>query len=233
MKTNLIPSTTAKLHREKMWELYSRYYNADKKAFFHRFQSNDYYAFYTDRNELIGFTGFRTKLVKTPQGTVQTLYIGQTVIDQLYRGNSLIPRTCCRIFAQLFLRRPFCPIYVWCDALTYKPYLLFANALSDYYPHRNKVKSPKIKSLIDQLGQHYYGANYCTEHGTVRKAVNVIDDPTALIHPELRQHPDIDFYATTNPRYAEGHGLITLAPITLRNFYCLLKKCLKKRLTKK
>ncbi len=232
LKTALLPAPTASLRRNEMWELYNRYYNTDQQSFFDRFQTNDYYAVYMDNGSLVGFTGFRTRMIETPYGKVKTLYIGQTVMDQLYRGQSIIPRTCCRIFAQHFLSNPFGPIYVWCDALTYKPYLLFANALDEYYPRRERLMPPKIKAIVDQLGEHYYGANYSSEKGTVRKPYNSINDQTAIIHPDHLTNPAIAFYAKSNPAYTEGHGLITLAPITFRNFFFLVKKCLKKRFSK-
>ena len=233
LQTNIIRSTATEAFRQEMWNLYNRYYQVDRSSFFKRFQTNDLYALYTCDEKLVGFTGFRMKTIQTEYGRCQTLYIGQTVMDARYRGKSMLPRTCCKLFAQHFMSNPLSPIYVWCDSLTYKPYLLFANSLKAYFPSRHQATPAKEKAIIDQLGQHYYGDDYDQSTGTVHKAKNIIADPSTLISPKDRQHPDIDFFAQANPNYANGHGLITLAKIDGPNFLFLLKKCWKKMMGKK
>ena len=230
LKTTLIPAINAISRQDEMWALYNNYYKVSQQSFFDRFKVNDYYAFYTVDQMLVGFTGFRTKKVTTSKGTFQTLYIGQTVIQDEYRGKSLIPGTCCWIFIKHFLTKPFTPLYVWCDSLTYKPYLLFANSLKKYYPSRHEPTPSHIKALTHELGAHYYKTNYNPENGTVQKPFNAITDNTATITEQHLANPDIRFYAQKNSDYKDGHGLIILAPITLSNLFFLMKKCIKKRL---
>ena len=136
LKTVLVPAVDALFRQDDMWKLYQNYYKVDQRSFFDRFKVNDYYALYTVGQSLVGFTGFRTKRVSTSKREIQTLYIGQTVMHDDFRGQSLIASTCCGIFIKHFLTSPFTPIYVWCDSLTYKPYLCFANSLLQYYPSR-------------------------------------------------------------------------------------------------
>ena len=230
LKTNIVQSSATLSLREDMWQLYSRYYAVSANAFFRRFASNDYYALYMCGEELVGFTGLRIKTIKTEFGSAQTLYVGQTVIDQAFRAKSLIPRTCCSLLAQWLWANPFRPVYIWCDSLTYKPYLLFANSLLKYYPNRKSKTPAREKAVIAQLGREYYGDAFDPETGTVRKANNVISDPSTLISEQDLQHPDIAFFARANPNYTEGHGLITMAPIGLRNLIFLSAKCLRKLL---
>ena len=231
LTTTILTASATMEWRDQMWNLYNRYYNTDQKAFFNRFNSNNFYAIYTYGKELVGFTGFRIN-AKKGQKKYNTIYIGQTVMDATFRGKSLIPRTCCLVFAKMFIKNPFTPIYVWVDALTYKPYLLFANSFECCYPSRKNKTPNDVKTLMDELGTHYYGENYNPDYGTVRKMTNVINDPSTLISEKDRQHPDIDFYANANPNYVKGHGLITMAPVNLRNFLYLIKKCIKKSLGK-
>ncbi len=228
VKTEIIDAATAQLRRDQMFQLYSQYYTVCPKSFFARFESNDCYALYTCNGQLVGFTGFRIKEVKTESGTFQTLYIGQTVMTQNFRGQSMIPRTCCTLLFKLFLKNPFRPVHIWCDALTYKPYLLFANSVKRFYPSRQEATTPKIKALLEHLGHHYYGERYDATNGTVRKPANVIADPSTLISAQDRLNKDIDFYAKANPGYEQGNGLLLITPIDFSNFCFLIKKCLKK-----
>lgn len=230
LETRIVSAAATIAYQQDMWSLYANYYQVSQQSFFDRFKTNDLYALYTYGKQIVGFTGFRMKMVETEQGRCQALYIGQTVMDSKFRGQSLLPRTCCLLFAKHFLTNPRCPIYVWCDALTYKPYLLFANSLNTYFPTRHQATPPREKAIINQLGKHYYGDNYNEEQGTVRKSANVISDPSVIITMENRLNPDIDFFARANPGHAQGHGLLTIARIDWSNFFFLLKKCLKKKL---
>ena len=176
VKTEILDSSSVKSRQNQMLRLYNQYYKVCPKSFFERFKSIDCYAIYTCNGQLIGFTGFRIKEVKTESGTFQTLYIGQTVMKKQFRGQNIIPRTCCSLLFKLFLKNPFRPVHVWCDALTYKPYLIFANSVKRFYPSRLETTSPKIKTLLDHLGHHYYGESYNAPKGTVRKSLNIIND---------------------------------------------------------
>ena len=143
----MVPANQTKPHQLEMWQLYSKYYQVSPASFFDRFESNDFYALYTCDEKLVGFTGFRMKETTTEFGTFQTLYIGQTVMENAFRGRSMLPRTCCKLLLSFFLKNPFRPVYVWCDALTYKPYLLFANSVKRFYPSYQNATVPKIKTL--------------------------------------------------------------------------------------
>lgn len=230
IKTGVIKGEEVKALKNQMWNLYSTYYEVDQASFFARIDSNDYYAIYTKNEELVGFTGLRLRTFDLEGEKVMTLYLGQTVMRSDCRGRSLMPRTCSILFAQHFLKNPTMPIYAWCDSLTYKPFLLFSNSLKKSYPSRREETPSKVKSLINQLGHHYYKDNFDPETGTVYKQNNIIDDPSAIITAADRQkNADIDFFAKANPGHAKGHGLITIAPINFTNFLFLVKKCLKKQ----
>jgi hypothetical protein len=230
IQTEIVTAQTAQQYKVEMLDLYATYYDVDREAFFNRFASNDHYVIYKASERVVGFTGIRLKTVATPTRKAQTIYLGQTVMHEDFRGRSLIPRTCTRLIARTFLRHPFRPIFIWCDSLTYKPYLLFANSLCEYYPSRHHPTVGEAKYLMDHLGSHNYGDNYDPETGTVFKSQNVINDVTAVISPAMRQNPDIDFFATANPNYTRGHGLLTLTPMHWKNFLYLVKKCIRKAL---
>lgn len=231
IKAGVITAAEAKAFKTRMWNLYSNYYNVDQAAFFARFDSNDFYAIYKKGEELVGFTGLRLRTFDLDGEEVMTFYLGQTVMRSDCRGKSLLPRTCSLLFAQHFLKNPTMPIYVWCDSLTFKPYLLFSNSLKKCYPTRLEATPKNIQTLINKLGHHYYKNNFDPATGTVYKENNIIEDPSSTITEADRQNnPDIDFFANANPGHSKGHGLITIAPINFTNFLFLVKKCIKKQL---
>lgn len=233
MRTRIITAKKALQFKQEMLDLYATYYEVEEEKFFTRFESNNYYALYMDGDRIVGFTGIRLKDVALSTRTVQTIYLGQTVLCADFRGRSRLPRTCTLLIARAFVKNPLRPIFVWCDSLTYKPYLLFANSLQEFYPSRHQPTEGEAKELMDHLGAYYYGDSYDSETGTVYKAQNVISDFTAIITPEKRQHPDIQFFVEANPNHFLGHGLLTLTPMHWKNFAFLVKKCIRKALQPK
>lgn len=228
VKREILCSAETVAYQSEMLALYNNYYQVDVEAFLRRFESNDHYVLYRHNDKLVGFTGFRIKKIKNEFGRFLTIYIGQTVLENDFRGKSLIPRTCIGLIAKSFLKDPGCKIYVWCDALTFKPYLAFANSAKRFYPNRTTPNPLEVQTLLDHLGAHYYGSNYHRPSGTVHKAANVIKDVTTGITDKERRNPHIDFYAEANPNHLLGHGLLTIAPIDWKNFLYLIGKCLRK-----
>ena len=55
-----------------------------------------------------------------------------------------------------------------------------------------------------------------------------MSDPTAKIDSDVVQDLDVLFYAGANPKYVNGHGLITIAPMHFRNYLAILFKCTQK-----
>lgn len=228
VRSYIVSSAEAKLYYPAMFELYSRYYQIEMERFLDRFESNDQYVIYWKGPKIIGFTGFRLKSVKTPVRTYQTIYFGHSVIHHQHRGKALIPLSIVKIYLKQRSLHPEQPIYVWCDALTYKPYLLFANYLKEYYPSRLQANSAEVDHIIRELGNHYYGETFNPSTGTVYKAQKAVSDHTTLIHENHLSHPDIAFYAEKNKKYDMGHGLIVIAPLSVLNFFQILGRCARK-----
>lgn len=228
VRSYIVSSAEAKLYYPAMFELYSRYYQIEMERFLERFESNDQYVIFWKGPQIIGFTGFRLKSVHTSPGTYQTIYFGHSVIDHHHRGKALIPLSILKIYLKQRSLYPEQPIYVWCDALTYKPYLLFANYLKEYYPNRLQENPAEVDQIIRQLGDHYYGKTFNAMTGTVYKAQKAVSDQSTLIRENQISHPDIAFYVEKNQKHDLGHGLIVIAPLSLANFFKILGRCIHK-----
>lgn len=229
LSTKVVPSAKTQNIREEMWQLYQRFYKLDRTSFDQRFQRVQYYALYFTKGKLVGFTALKTKEVDDGKRKVMCIYTGQAVIDYQYRNQALIPRSCAYLTMQSFLQNPFRPIYVWCDSLTYKPYLAFIKATTYTYPTWRRATPENIQNIIHQLGKFYYGTNYQVETGTVKKNSNIVSDASTFITERDRQNPDINFYARINPNYLEGRGVITITQASIDNFIHCAWRCVKKR----
>lgn len=224
IRVQLVRNDFTEQTREEMWQLYRHYYHYSREAFMQRIHKNNYYSLYTCGGRLVGFTGLRIHRMRSHSGRKLLIYYGQTVIDSAYRGQSLIPRTgaqlCMRFAWDLMTSR----VFFWADCLTYKAYLVFAKTVDEYYPSYRQTNPREVQEIIDRIGMMNYHDTYCPETGTVRKDKVLVNDTTLLIPPEDAADPDISFFQQANPKYREGHGLITLTPMNKRNVFKLFNR---------
>ena len=216
--TNQLSEST----KEEMWRIYESYYNYERSAFMARIVKNNYYAFYIHNEELVGFTGLKIDDVQFNNRKVFLIYFGQTIILDGFRGKSLIPITGFKLFLKFWNKFLFSEMYFWADALCYKPYLVFAKTLDEYFPSYKSPLSKEAKEVIDYIGHTHYADSYDPGTGTVRKDLNLVRDPASVIKEKDRQDPDIRFFEEANPDHPSGRGLITLGPGNAKNIKLLL-----------
>lgn len=213
--------------KEAMWNIYHHYYHYDKDSFMARIKRNNYYSFYVHNDELVGFTGLKIDDAKVNSKNIFLIYFGQTIILNDFRGKSLIPLTGFKLFMMFWKKFLFSEMYFWADTLCYKPYLVFAKTLDEYYPSYQQATPKSVKSVIDYIGRTHYQDSYDATTGTVRKDINLVRDPSSVITAYDRLDPDIRFYEEANPDHPQGRGLITLGPGNAKNVKRLLCRYLK------
>lgn len=194
-----------------------------------RIYKNDYFSMYTVNGKIVGFTGLRIDRLRVNGRKHLLFFFGQTIIDNAYRGKSLIPTTgaklCLRYLPEILTSKT----YFWAYCLTYKAYLVFAKTLDQYYPSYQEPLPDESKAVIDFIGQKHFPDTYCQKTGTVTNDPVIVTDSTTMQIPvKYQQDPDIQFYTQANPLYMESHGLITLGPVNLKNFSLLMQRLFQK-----
>ncbi|MEM7512393.1 MAG: hypothetical protein AAF388_15770 [Bacteroidota bacterium] len=220
----LLPEST----KEQMWEVYKQYYTYSYEEFMKRIPTNDLYSFYLHEGRIVGFTGLRVDRAYV-QGQKQFLiYFGQTVIENQYRGKSLIPVTgfklCCKYWREFVSGK----VFMYADALTYKAYLVFAKTVGEMYPSYKRPNSPLVNGIFDLIGNTYYRGTFNEENRTIRKDRMLVDDNKTCTPTNYMEDADIRFYMESNPLWQSGHGLLTIAPMNLKNLKTLTVRIAKK-----
>lgn len=211
---------------EYMWSLYENYYAYSKESFLERMKKNNYFALYLVDGFLVGFTGLRINRTYINGKKRLFIYFGQTVIDKAHRGKSLIPLTGIKLCKLFFWDLCCSKAYFWADCLTYKAYLVFRKTLADCYPSHRKALDKDTQAIRDYIGKTHYPDSYCPHTGTIHKFVNWVADESVTIDSEKLRDPDIRFFAQANPQHDQGHGLLTLAPISFLNVILMTKRFL-------
>ena len=212
----------------EMWKLYQKCYYCDYETFIEKLKTANYISFYKQGNRMVGFICIETVRQHLHGRNYLLMRFGQVIIDKAFRGKSLIPITgakLCRLFWKDFL---FGQTYFWADALTYKSYLVFAKTLEEFYPSYKQPTPYPVKDVIDFIGTNRYGENYNSTLGTVRKSFKFVNDFATEVQAKYREDKDIQFFANVNARHREGHGLITIAPVSLKNLLQLAKRYVQK-----
>lgn len=224
LKIKSIHKATQKLSEtelNELWELYAPHHNVSREEYLgrvlngltHLTQYRDAYTY-----ELVGCTGVREEIFTLSSGAkAYTVYSGMSFILPAYRGLHLLPRTLSYYSLKLKLSNPFRQVFVWSDAISYKPYLLTARSTRKFFPSRKFATPPQIQELIHLVGHQFYGENYDEASGTVRKESNRLKQHVAPVSDRDLRDPDIAFFVRHNPGYAKGDGLINVIPITFRN----------------
>ena len=230
IQVQITSNELSEARKEEMWQVYQQYYHYDRDYFMERIDRNNYFSFYLKDGKIVGFTGLRINRTSVGRKECLLIYFGQTIISKAHRGNALIPRTavqlCLRYWKDILLGR----VYVWADALTYKAYLVFAKTLREYYPSYRSQMPAHIQSLVQFVGEEYYGSSFCSSTGTVKKDTVWVNDATTLAPPANTKDKDVLFYKAANVNNEKGHGLITLAPMHLFNYFMVIAKSVQKSL---
>lgn len=228
IKVNIVSNQLTEVVKEQMWQLYKKYYHYSRVSFMERIEKNNYYSFYTQNDQIIGFTGLRINHAKVYGRKQFLIYFGQTVVHEDYRGKSLIPTTGAKLCMKFWKAFLFSDVYCWADSLTYKAYLVFAKTVAEMYPTYKQKMPAKIKTIIDHIGELHYGDDFCPSTGTIRKDRVLVNDTTMQIPAKYTFDRDIQYFLQVNPKYKKGHGILTICPLDRKNVFMLLKRYMNK-----
>ncbi len=215
----------------EMWTLYQNCYHCDYETFIKKLKTSNYISFYKQADKIIGFICIEAVRQELGGRNCLLLRFGQVMIDRAHRGKSLIPITGVKLFRLFWKDFLFGQTYFWADALTYKSYLVFAKTLTEFYPSYQQTTPYQVKEVIDFIGTTRYGKDYNPILGTVYKHFKFVNDFTTEVQTKYREDKDIQFFASVNARHEEGHGLITIAPASLKNLILLAKRYVQKYMT--
>ncbi|MCA9658318.1 MAG: hypothetical protein KC486_08240 [Myxococcales bacterium] len=211
---------------DEMYDLYGPHHDVDRGDFADRVRGGfDHVVRFRERGSrrLVGFTAVRSRIIRLSSGRrLPTLYSGLSFVLPEARGLGLLPAVLSYYALRLKLRAPTETVWVWSDAISYKPYILTARRLTRVYPSRHGPTPAFVRELRDRLGADYYGDLYDAATGCVRKLHKRLKDHVAPIRAQDLRDPDIRFYAEHNPGHADGHGLMMLIPADVKNILTVL-----------
>ncbi|MDH5432833.1 MAG: hypothetical protein OEY19_02730 [Gammaproteobacteria bacterium] len=219
---------------QKFWVLYSDYHNISYAEFTAQWKEHDKITYFVCNRikQVVGFIGIRYySFLCEELSDAQTLSFGQTFIHPKYRGKLLIQKTVIKLLLKYKLSHPFSSLFFYTDALSYKPFLLMAYNLSDYYPNPYENNPYYIDELFDQIGEKYFSSRYDPETKTTFRPYRLVKDETVDVTPNEMKNSFIKFYVSLNPGHKNGNGLLIMCPMTVKNVLYFMFRQISKRTT--
>lgn len=221
---------------QKLWDLYHDTHNITFEEFTLEWKKVNKISIFIDKKtqEIVGFVGIRYySFLCIELSDTQTLSFGQVYIKPAFRGKFLIQRTVIKLLLQYKLKNPFSTLFFYTDALSYKPFLLMANHLANYYPNPFENNPYYIDELLDQIGEKYYPEFYQRDTKTTSREHNLLNDPSLMITKDKLKNQHIRFYASQNYDHNKGDGLLIICPMSIKNVIFFVSKLITKNIFSK
>ena len=205
---------------KKWWEIYAPCHLVGGVEFLERFMNFDQVVFIRDSKSgiIVGGSGFRIRTFDLKNNkTVKTIYLGQSYILPEYRGRKLMSLSYTQVVLDCKKKHPFRQIWFWMDALSYKPYLIMANQMREYYPSSFRKTPDWVKDLRSKVGLYYYMSLYDDVTGVVKKKERRLKPSEGKIRQNDLNNPFIRFYLRLNPGHVRGEGLLCVCPGNFKN----------------
>lgn len=148
----------------------------------------------------------------------ETIAIGRSETGFLreHRGANFITGFIADRALRYRLAHPGRPFYFLGALVHPSIYAQLTRYADEFWPRPGAVTPDEIRDLMNALGDSF--GLECVEPGKgfVRKVGwQTIDSGSDRAYWERSARPGVQFFLRENPGYREGHGLLTLAPVTL------------------
>ncbi len=209
------------LEQEQMYTLLTRYFhNVERPQFDHDLAEKEWVILLTEpsRHQIQGFSTLMRLQPIVDQRPVTAFFSGDTIIEQRYWGETLLPRLWSQHVFSLAEQIESGPVYWFLIASGYKTYRYLPVFFRKFYPAYNRPTPPAIKRLLDTLGHLKFPTEYDTEQGIIRSnQANPLRPGVAEITTRRLKDPHVAFFAATNPGHLHGHELACLTELTHTN----------------
>ena len=149
-------------------------------------------------------------------GRMIAIVRGETGTLRKYRGANLIGGFFAERVIRYLAAHPLRRLYFLGSLVHPSSYGQLARYVDEVWPREGVETPAEILALMDALGDAFGLARVAPEHALVRKVGwQTIDSRTDRAYWERCGRPGVQFFLRENPGYEEGHGLLTLAPLTL------------------
>lgn len=149
-------------------------------------------------------------------GRMTAIVRGETGTLRKYRGANLIGGFFAERVVRYRVAHPLRPVYLLGSLVHPSSYAQLARYADDVWPREGVETPAEILGLMETLGEAFGLDRVDPANALVRKVGwQTIDSRGDRAYWERCDRPGVQFFLRENPGYEEGHGLLTLAPLTV------------------
>ena len=148
----------------------------------------------------------------------KTIAIGRSQAGFLreHRGANFVASFIADRALRYRLAHPWRPFYFLGALVHPSIYAQLTRYADEFWPRPGVVTPAEIRDLMNALGESFGLKCVDPGKGFVREVGwQTIDSGSDREYWERSTRPGVQYFLHENPRYQEGHGLLTLAPVTL------------------
>ena len=215
---------------DEIWALTQEFYDVERDYAEAELRRRQSIAMFRMNGALLGMAAIDVHATEFRGRRLTVISTSHVLIRENWRGRNLIQRLGMRTFLRARLRHPLRPIYWFFDTFSYKSYLLLPRNFRTYWPRHDQPTPEPRAALLDQLATQAYGPAWRPARGlAVRSGQKRLRESAAPLVLRADADPNLQFFARMNPGHAEGDMLVCLCPLTLANWWNVVRKALERR----
>ena len=149
-------------------------------------------------------------------GRMTAIVRGEVGTLREYRGANVVTAFFAERVLRYRLAYPLRPLYFFASLVHPSSYSQLARYADEVWPCEGVETPAEIRGLMDTLGDAFGLERVDPANALVREVGwQTIDSRGDRAYWERCERPGVQFFLRENPGYAEGHGLLTLVPLTL------------------
>ena len=168
--------------------------------------------------ELVGFTTLKIHSDTWDGKRIRVVYSGDTIVSPAHWGQQQLAFAWIANAGKIKAAAPDEPLYWLLLVKGHRTFKYLPAFGLSFFPHW-AIDRGDLKPLADHLAASLFGADYRSDTGVVAFAESRghLRPDLALPTTEEMRRPDTRFFLDRNPGYRQGHELVCLCELELRN----------------
>jgi len=168
-----------------------------------------------DRGQLVGYFAFHI-FEKVIGGVLSGVLRGEMGMLSEYRGGNINARFVIPRVFNYMMSHPGRPFFCLASFVHPSSYSQLARYADQIYPNHAEETPGDVVAMMRELAAAFHLEPVNEDNPLVCKVGwKTIDSPADRAYWRRNQNPAARFFMAANPGYTEGHGLLTLTPLSL------------------
>jgi hypothetical protein len=203
----------------EMYRLFTSHFERVSESRFREdLEDKDWVIRIRDRNALMGFTSLRRMHVEVEGKGFDLLYSGDTIVEPEARSTTLLARTWIESVRRIVELCKISELHWFLLVSGFRTYRLLPVFWKEFFPNHRHDTPGDVRSTMDCVAARVFGADYDRDQGVVRfKEPQPLRAELARIPESRLSDPHVRFFASANPRHAQGDELVCWTRLSEEN----------------